>query len=137
LGCGAWENSVCLSQLYPDALIIGLDYDFRALRTAQGIRILGDIQHIPFAGGQFDLILIRHPDVHRHPSSWQHALSASEDALRIGGRLVITVYSAAEYALIQKWRPPILTECAVPIAALTAPDGVGRDRFVLLYAKGI
>src|SRR5258708_12729637 len=79
LGCG--HRPVLAA---PNPLHVAVDHDDRALHTAQipvtpvqpevALHLLqADIEHLPFLA-PFDLILARHPDVHRSPDHRYYAL---------------------------------------------------------------
>ena len=132
LGCGD-----CPVVAAPDAFHVAIDQNDVALQTAQipaAARLFlaqADIVRLPFKA-RFDLILARHPDVDRHRDSWRLALTHAHEYLAARGVLLVTVYSLPEVDLIESWRIP-LTHLFLDVYSLSAPDLIGRDRFVLYW----
>ncbi|MEP7286582.1 MAG: class I SAM-dependent methyltransferase [Chloroflexota bacterium] len=142
LGCGdRVETASYLARVCPSARLVSLDIDLSALRTASrtssqpsgSILVQGDITRLPLRT-HFDLIIVRHPDLDRHPADWEQALTATPDWLTTQGILLITLYSIAEVEQVRRWVSPL------PFAPMTfaedllaAPGLSGRDRFFLCY----
>jgi hypothetical protein len=132
VGCGLFPCAGVLRRLFPKAVLFGIDRDWSVLRKADGsVIIAADGAAIPFARWLcFDLILIRHPDVDRHPAGWRQVCTALPGWLSDRGRLLLTCYTAHELAA----REALLAGGAQPVALLCdlAPvDLAGNDRFLL------
>ena len=132
LGCG--HRPVLAA---PNALHFAVDHDDRALRSAHlpvSARLLlmqADIAHLPLRA-RFDLILARHPDVDRHPETWQFVLLRAHEYLEASGVLLVTVYSPLEAELIRSWATP-LKQRSLNWRKISAPAFVGDDRFVMCW----
>ena len=115
---------------------VGVDIDLAALRTRPVANLLqADITHLPLRK-HFDLVLVRHPDIDKHPRDWRMALTGVPGWLAPQGCLLLTTYNAAEMDLMRGWllnsplKPSVLPESRL------APVGVaGRDRYALMYRR--
>jgi SAM-dependent methyltransferase len=154
LGCGDCCEVPLVSN--PGAFYIGLDLDHGALRRAGGILqanlypsdnhneaisqcrfhlIQADIVYLPFRT-QFDLILVRHPDVDRHRGDWELIFTGIAHLLTESGTLILTTYSVPELELISTWLAETGSICMpLDTGQLAEPDLVGRDRFVSVHQK--
>lgn len=115
--------------------MIGVDYDSAALHTAAQrtlpvLRLVcADAEYVPLPVACTDLILIRHPDVHRAPEGWARALRNAPRLLRDGGVLMVTTYTQPELAQVRHWLegvPLVL----LPLSSLVAVGLQGRDRHI-------
>lgn len=133
-------------KLFPSAHLTLLDLDMEALAQAQATTasfvgrvqiVVGDIGNIAqLAPGPYDLVVIRHPDVDRHPASWRAGLRACSRELAADGLLVATAYSTAEAAFIEQTMQTLpmierreILFSAIPVAL------AGNDRYILVYGK--
>jgi SAM-dependent methyltransferase len=128
VGCGAWENRPVLVRCFPAARLFGVD--LRPL-TAPGF-VQADIRRLPFAT-PFDLVLIRHPDVHRSGVAWETFLRQSRRWLTPSGLFMITAYSAAEVETIRGWLPP-LTPTPLDASRLAPVPLDGQDRYYFVLS---
>jgi 16S rRNA G1207 methylase RsmC len=103
LGCGAFSEASVYRQMFPEAMIVGVDNNESVLEQARHTNralniafALADGTAMPFAK-VFDLILIRHPNIDRHRQSWKQIFIDANKYLKPGGHLVATVYSLPEY----------------------------------------
>lgn len=122
-GCGNWETRPILLRCFPNARLVGVD--LRPLHLTGFVQ--ADIRALPFKNS-FDLLLIRHPNIHRSRETWQPFLSQVDRWLSPGGMFLITVYSAAEAELMRAWLPPLKL---VPIESgrLAPVNLAGQDRY--------
>jgi hypothetical protein len=154
LGCGDCCEVPLVS--IPGAFYIGLDLDHGALRRAGRTLqanlypsgnhnvaisqckfhlIQADIVYLPFRT-QFDLILVRHPDVDRHRGDWELIVTGMAHLLTTPGTMIVTTYSVSELELISTWLAETgLIRMPLDTGQLAAPDLVGRDGFVIVYQK--
>jgi len=134
-GCGVFESAPFLRAAFPHALLIGVDYDRYAIgahaRQSAAILIEADIRALPFRAA-FDLVVIRHPDVHRSRVSWETLIGSLTRWTNSGGYVLVTTFTIEEHERVRAWLPDNF--CVIPVerAALPAADVVARDRFVLL-----
>lgn len=131
LGCGQFLERRLLLDYWPQGLPIGLDR--RAsdlLRGSTGI-VQADALNLPFPAACFGLILIRHPDLHRHSPTWREALKAIPYYLKGGGLLLITTYTLDEHAFVRQVLP--YPRLSLPESQLAPPDLIGRDRYPAAY----
>ena len=108
----------------------GLDVDFRS----------GDVEHLPFAEGSFDLVIERHviwtlPDPPRALSEWARVL-------RPGGRLVLVEGEwrspgKADYEPIRDWLPLYGGRPATQLEALLRAHGFGRTQVEPLMTSAL
>jgi hypothetical protein len=119
-------------------LVISLDVDTQALRRARKLSsanylLQADISKLPLRH-QFDLVLVRHPDLDLHERDWQIALSAAAKLLTYRGILLITTYSVHEVETLRRWlyRQPLI-QFPLEQDRLIPPDIDGQDRFILAY----
>ncbi len=135
-GCGNGEMFGLYRRVFPDARLIGIDVDLNALaRQPHAHVILADITRLPFARQAiFDAVIVRHPDVDRHPQTWQQGLEVAANALRPHGWLLISTYTRLEMRQVKSWLPANL--CNQPITAtLEAPNLAGSDTCIELFTK--
>ncbi len=134
-GCGVFESAPFLRAAFPYALLIGVDRDRYAIgahaRQSAAILIEADIRALPFRAA-FDLIVIRHPDVHRSRASWEALIRSLSRWIASGGYVLVTTFTLEEHERVRAWLPDGLRVIPVERAALPAADAVARDRFVLL-----
>jgi SAM-dependent methyltransferase len=135
LGCGEGADAAMYHAGFPGARLIGVDLDRAALRLAHRCRLYSllleaDAAAVPLIACG-DLILIRHPDVGRHPTGWAAVLAGVSRLVRPAqppGIVLITTYAGAEIATLRPWLPPSWVEVGLPLERL-APVGLqGRDR---------
>jgi SAM-dependent methyltransferase len=126
LGCGEWEIGTILQNIFPGTRLFGADV--RPLDEYQAGFVHADINALPF-GCTFDLVLIRHPDVHRSGAVWQACMSGIARWITPGGALLITTYSAPEAELIRAWLPGSLRPIPIDPARLAAVNRIGQDRY--------
>ncbi len=125
---------------------VGVDYDSAALsRSRQHYPaalhlvqadlhlVQADAVHLPLRC-QFDLILIRHPDIDQNRLRWQMVIQHAFNWLTEPGILVITVYSLSEFEDIRCW---LAGHTPVPFdeRRLVPASLDGRDRFIGVYQK--
>jgi SAM-dependent methyltransferase len=140
LGCGDCPDiaSYCQPDWPPNAVTVGIDLDFQALRSAakRNIHIAqADFRQLPFSV-RFDLILIRHPDVVRNETAWRYAISQLPICLSATGVVVITTYSVAEMDTLRGWLVRgSLKPLALDTSRLRATGLAGRDRLVTAYVN--
>lgn len=137
VGCGTYPCAFTLRHVHPAWALYGVDIDMRALRQAReadrGLRLVqADMRDLPgLLRTSFGLILVRHPDLFRHPQAWETVIPRLLSMLAPDGWLVVTVYSSHESA--------ILDDLALPPPqplndrALAVVDIIGRDRYIHLY----
>lgn len=135
-GCGAFPTARTLEELFPAAVLLGIDRDPFALRGKPSLRlIVGDVARLPLARSvRFDLILIRHPDVDRHRQVWQQACLLLPGWLRPGGRVLVSCYAAHE---VEAVREMLRAGGALPVTlagSLPPVDLSGQDRYLLGFA---
>jgi ubiquinone/menaquinone biosynthesis C-methylase UbiE len=138
VGCGSCPGlALCAA---PGAVAVGLDLDLAALRQARrqypGVWLVqADSARLPFRD-QFDLILVRHPDLDRHRNAWEWALRDLASLLSDSGLLLVTAYSAPEIETARGWLTRSGLAPVPPIFDQLIPPGLsGRDRFALAYRK--
>ena len=143
LGCGNspdalqfYVTNAAVGARYIVPFLIGIDHDFAALRHAErsSIHLLqADIAYLPFHM-QFDLVIVRHPDIDRHASVWQKALIHGPDLLNKNGILLVTTYSLPEFeqakGLLASSK---LVDTPLETKHLAPPGLQGRDRFILCW----
>src|SRR5262249_4309693 len=92
VGCGTGNVLRFLRQACPDGKVVGLELWFDGIRFAQArfpaLLVQGDVRNCPF-GKQFDLIGMF--DVLEHVSEERETLRALQQALKPGGKLILTV----------------------------------------------
>ncbi len=135
-GCGACPPARTLHELFPAAVLLGIDRDPFVLRGKPFLRlIVGDVARLPLARSvRFDLILIRHPDVDRHLERWRQASMGLPGWLRPEGRMLVSCYAAHE---VETMRAALLAGGARPLdidVGLPPVDLAGQDRYVLGFA---
>ena len=139
VGCGSFPTAGPLRRLFPAAMLVGIDHSLDDLRAGRGrwgvadVRLIGgDAARMPLAGmARFDLILIRHPDVDRHPERWRQVCRALPRVLSPGGRVLVSCYAAHEMAAI---RAGLIAGGAKPLPArlsLAPVDLIGQDRWLV------
>lgn len=136
IGCGAFEPARELRQLLPGALIVGVDVAWWLLQPNPNAHIIAaDGVHLPFrTSHRFDLIIIRHPDVHQRQKSWAHLLGNIHQHLSEEGKLLISCYTSYELSIIHQILPAMLQQ-NVSIHKkndLSPPGLVGHDRHLLI-----
>jgi hypothetical protein len=135
LGCGAFREAPLYSVVFGTVQIIGIDR-YLPYAIPDALCIQADAAQLPFSR-RFDLIVIRHPDVDRHPDAWFAAITLTPDHLNDGGLLLITTYSAGEAIQARDWlkTTPLIPVTPNPMNEpdIPAPNLSGRDRFVWLY----
>jgi hypothetical protein len=143
IGCGDC-NGVPLASI-AGALYIGVDIDLAALHRAIHCQpainqtalhfIQADIAHLPLRA-QFDLILVRHPDIDKQRRAWECILAGIAPLLASTGTLLVTTYSVAEMETIDGWLAATgLIRLPLDAARLADTDLIGRDRFVIAYQR--
>lgn len=133
LGCGECDDALTYREVWGAVPILGLDYDHVLLRHARRrdpalLLVEADLNALPVLP-RADLLLIRHPDVHRHPDTWRRVCADLAHWLTTGSSLLVTTYTAPEYDLIRRWIGDRLTTVPINIAALDAVGLDGRDRY--------
>ena len=136
LGCGE-----CPGLSSEQITILGVDHDWASLDRARqqypAARHLvqADAAHLPFRC-QFDLILIRHPNIDHNRTLWKPVIQNAIYWLTEPGVLLITTYSLSEIEDARRWLDEI-GQAPVPLdERRLVPAGLdGRDRFVLVYRK--
>lgn len=119
-------------------LVISLDVDSQALRRASkqsvaNYLLQADMRYLPLHR-QFDLVLVRHPDLDLHELAWQSSLLAAVDLITHRGIMIITTYSVHEVETLRRWfRQQPLVQFPLVQDRLIAPDIDGQDRFILAY----
>ncbi len=137
VGCGAFPSALSLRKVFPDWQIFGLDLDRQALRQAHdsdsGLYLVqADMRDLPqVMHARFGLVLVRHPDLFRHPQAWEAVIPRLPAMLAPGGVLLITLYSPHEAAMLTGYKLP--APDPLREASLVSVDLVGRDRYVCLY----
>lgn len=126
LGCGDWDDYEWLRAQVPAGVLIGVDRVVTVTHRPGSIQ--ADISRLPLHGC-FDLIVIRHPDVHRSSTAWESVIRGLDGWLRPGGYALITTYTAPEYEMIAGWLPESLTVARLDSGLLAPVDLSGRDRF--------
>jgi trans-aconitate methyltransferase len=133
LGCGSCDDVSTYRAVWGDIPILGLDYDRASLRYARTLDptlllLEAGLNALPLLP-RADLILIRHPDVHRFPDTWRQVCSTLPTWLAPSCLLFVTTYTAPEFDLIRRWIGDSLTIVPINIAALGAVGLDGRDRY--------
>ncbi len=137
VGCGAFPSAPTLRRARPGWALYGIDTNRAALRQARAsdprLRLLqADIRTLPHILHQtFGLILVRHPDLFRHPQTWEDVIPRLPAMLAPGGALLVTLYSPHEAAILAGFDLP--PPAKLDEDALVAVDLAGRDRFVQVY----
>ncbi len=137
VGCGVFPDALTLRRVCPAWTLYGVDVDGVALRQARSydpglcllqadMRSLPDVLRLPFG-----LVLVRHPDLFRHPQAWQAALPRLPQMLAPGGMLLVTLYSPDEAAMLAGFALP--PPHPLNDGALAPVDLAGRDRYVRLF----
>lgn len=138
VGCGDFPSAGVLRELFPSALLIGLERESTVMSNRAGVdRVIAEAARPPFksrpglqSSADFDLILVRHPDVDRHPGGWGQASRCLPGYLSPRGRILLSCFTATELQAIQA---ALLEGGAkrLPIRLGTAAvDLVGRDRWL-------
>ncbi len=140
VGCGSFPSARVLRQLFPSALLLGIDLHATTWRRAAGLHLIAaDAVRLPLAGHvRFDLILLRHPDVDRRPAHWREVCAGLPGRLKNGGRILASCYTGHEAAFC---RAGILAAGDVlPISSILAspapPNLAGQDRLLLAFCRG-
>ncbi len=106
LGCGTGTLTLLVKRAKPDATVVGLDADARALGLAQskaakaGVNvrfIRGIAQDAPFEPGSFDRVLSSLLIHHLPPAAKVEALRKAWSLLRPGGELHIADWTKAQH----------------------------------------
>lgn len=137
VGCGIFPSALTLRRARPGWTLYGVDLDGVALRQARAhdpalhllqidIRDLPDVLRVPFG-----LILVRHPDLFRHPQTWEATIPRLPQMLSPGGTLLVTLYSPHEAAVLAGFTLP--PPFKLDEGALAPVDLAGRDRYVRLF----
>lgn len=134
VGCGDFASAPVLRELFPGALLGGIDLDWGALRLAAARQVIvADGGHLPFSlTPGFDLVVIRHPDVDRHPAGWRRVGLALGAWVGGGGRILVSGYARHEVDALREslsqagWLPWTLDQKILPPV-----DLVGQDRVLL------
>ena len=136
VGCGSQVSVEALHRVYPAAALYGLDRDWRVVGNGTAVRtFVADAARLPLARHiQFDLILIRHPDVYRSRTGWLAACAVLPGWIRTGGHLLVSCYESAELRQIEQalagngaWSVPLPAQRLAPV------DLSGRDRFLMAF----
>lgn len=112
LGCGGGRNIQALLRKYPDAAITGLDYseisvkkarrvNCRELRNGRCRIVQGDVSHIPFGDGMFDIAT-----AFETVYFWPGPTESFREVYRIlkpGGRFLIVNEADGENSHDDKW----------------------------------
>lgn len=133
LGCGGLDDAFIYRALWPAAQIVGLDRDRDALRRAQRRDpslplVEAELTALPLLP-RADLILIRHPDVDRHPDEWAHLFASLPALLLSDANVLITTYTAPEFDRVRRWLADRLLPLSINAATLEAVGLDGRDRY--------
>ncbi len=131
-GCGDFAEARVLRRVFPSAALFGLDWDWSVLRRVPSAQVIAaDAASMPFvATTQFDLVLVRHPDLARYQLSWQRVLMAIPKRLTAGGRLLVSCYTGQE---LETARASLLAGGAIVCPApvdVPPVDLAGLDRFM-------
>jgi SAM-dependent methyltransferase len=136
VGCGAFPCAQMLHDARPGWALFGLDVDGTALRRALRAEVMphlvqADAAHLPdMLRTQFGLILVRHPDLHQSPASWDRILPVLPGMLAPGGALLVTLYNPEEAARLRA----VMPAPRVPDPATLAPvDLAGHDRLAFVF----
>ena len=146
LAVGADRCEPCsrLLTLFPNSRLTVIDLDEEAIASAGArltnhanrLRILaGNAGDLPeLAPGPYDLVIIRHPDIDKHPAGWASALAACVAQLKVGGLLLVTTYSLPEASLINRVleASPVVLRTGSPYTIVPVALK-GNDRYILLY----
>ncbi|MBN2470406.1 MAG: hypothetical protein JXN59_06760 [Anaerolineae bacterium] len=140
VGCGADVSVKALRRVFPTAALFGLDRDWRVVpRHPAAFTFVADAARLPVARHvQFDLVLIRHPDVYRSRTGWLAACAALPARVTPGGHLLVSCYESTELRQIER----ALTQdgvqgVALPVQRLLPVDLSGRDRYILAFQAGV
>src|SRR5260221_465800 len=96
LGCGTGTLTLRLKQVHPDAEVVGLDADPRALRIAEAKAATAGLQvtfdrgmaiALPYPDDAFDRVLSSLLHAGRHPAGGWHERVPGDDLLFLLGRL--------------------------------------------------
>ena len=133
LGCGGCDDVATYRAAWGNIPILGLDYDRAALCYAHDLDpslllVEADLNALPLLP-RADLILIRHPDVHRYPDTWKQVCANLAHWLVSPSLLLVTTYTAPEFDLMRRWLDARLIAVPINIAALDAVGLDGRDRY--------
>jgi hypothetical protein len=88
------------------------------------------------AVGQYDLLVIRHPDIARRTDEWSRVLRQGVRSLSPDGHIVVTTYSLDEIEFV--WSVfPDQSVSLIPGAPYTstALDLQGNDRYIAAYQR--
>ena len=138
IGCGGFPSARVLRQMFPAALLLGIDLHVAALRRAAGLHLIAaDAARLPLAGHvRFDLILLRHPDVDRHPAHWREVCGGLPGRLQDGGRILVSCYAGHEAVFCRRGILAAGGVQPIPIPAGPAPPGLaGQDRLLLAFGR--
>ncbi|HVO42688.1 MAG TPA: hypothetical protein VMT34_08700 [Aggregatilineales bacterium] len=135
IGPGCWPATPVH---FPTTPIAAVDWDGEALQAARRrishpcfYPVQADAADLPLRR-IFDLVVVRHPDLDRHPDRWARVFARIPGALC--GILVVTTYSAHEMEIIRPWLRPLV---AYPVRydrlSLVTLDGA--DRCVVVSQK--
>lgn len=134
VGCGDGSKTQWLrEQCAPDALLIGIDRDVTALRSAPALTaIAGDAAALPLRDGCVDLIWC--VAALQLFADRQQALRELWRVLRPGGTLLIA--TAGEYWARLRCHPPALLAALPPVLPLAPADGLADEWTLLLAGAG-
>lgn len=129
IGCGDGSALPILKRHFTH--VIGLDLKSAPYRDSCWI-VQADATYLPFFDSlRADLILIRHPDVHRHPTKWERIITTLPNDLQPNGAILITTYTLDEMRLVQGWIDSHLTPLTLSTDNLP-PAGIDNaDQYLL------
>src|SRR3989338_7444966 len=94
VGCGKGTTTFCIAQRFPDASIIGLDYDSHQIKLAQKENkiknitfVVGDAERLTYSSGRFDVV-VEVLSLHHMPN-WKKAIAEIYRVLRPKGHFVM------------------------------------------------
>lgn len=137
VGCGTFPSALTLRRTRPGWTLYGIDMDRAALCQAlendpRLCLVQADIRDLPdVLRRSFGLIMVRHPDLFRHPQTWEAVIPRLPAMLAPGGTLLITLYSPHEASILDGFGLP--QRLALDDDALLSVDLVGRDRYVSAF----
>lgn len=139
VGCGADVSVKALRRVYPSAVLFGLDRDWRVVpRIPAAFTFVADAARLPLARHvQFDLVLIRHPDVYRSRTGWLAVCAALPPRVTPGGYVLVSCYERAELRQIERaLAQDGVQGVALPAQRLAPVDLAGRDRYIQAFRAG-
>lgn len=126
----------CGTQPFTDLTLIYLDWDGEALRRINPKlrRLCADASALPFPLSSLNLIVIRHPDIALHPTTWQRVFQQLADYLSEGGLLCTSLYEMSECDCLSAWVESLAT-ISISDALLPPAPLSGADRYIRIFRK--